>query len=185
MTARQRGSDLRYDMQITLEEAAFGVEKEIEVRKLDTCDKVQRQRRFARFTRGHLPAPAADAARSLVRVDFSRSRRPVRAAAGSGEVIEKPCDACDGEGRSREDQPDQNQDPARDRARFAAALHPQWRSGHPRRRPRRPLHRRSREGTPDLPARRRQSILRSADLIRDWPRSAAKFRSRPWKEKRV
>src|SRR5881396_732081 len=36
---RQRGSDLRYDMQITLEEAAFGVEKEIEVRKLDACDK--------------------------------------------------------------------------------------------------------------------------------------------------
>jgi molecular chaperone DnaJ len=36
---RQRGSDLRYDMQITLEEAAFGAEKEIEVRKLDTCDK--------------------------------------------------------------------------------------------------------------------------------------------------
>ena len=36
---RQRGSDLRYDMQITLEEAAFGVEKEIEVRKLDTCAK--------------------------------------------------------------------------------------------------------------------------------------------------
>ena len=28
----QRGSDLRYDMQITLEEAAFGAEKEIEVR---------------------------------------------------------------------------------------------------------------------------------------------------------
>src|ERR1700730_15171545 len=36
---RHRGSDLRYDMQITLEEAAFGVEKEIEVRKLDTCAK--------------------------------------------------------------------------------------------------------------------------------------------------
>src|ERR1700737_3711882 len=36
---RQRGSDLRYDMQITLEEAAVGAEKEIEVRKLDTCEK--------------------------------------------------------------------------------------------------------------------------------------------------
>src|SRR3954453_11150129 len=36
---RQRGSDLRYDMQITREEAAFGVEKEIEVRKLDACAK--------------------------------------------------------------------------------------------------------------------------------------------------
>src|SRR4249920_528419 len=34
---RQRGSDLRYDMQISLEEAALGIEKEIEVRKLDTC----------------------------------------------------------------------------------------------------------------------------------------------------
>src|SRR5205814_9129141 len=30
---RQRGSDLRYDMQISLEEAAFGTDKEIEVRK--------------------------------------------------------------------------------------------------------------------------------------------------------
>src|SRR3954464_707761 len=31
--SRSRGSDLRYDMQITLEEAASGVEKEIEIRK--------------------------------------------------------------------------------------------------------------------------------------------------------
>src|SRR5437879_5152074 len=35
----RRGSDLRYDMQITLEEAAFGTEKEIEIRKLDICDQ--------------------------------------------------------------------------------------------------------------------------------------------------
>src|SRR5471030_1638523 len=38
---RQRGSDLRYDLEITLEEAAVGVEKEIEIRKLDTCDKCE------------------------------------------------------------------------------------------------------------------------------------------------
>src|SRR5206468_883030 len=36
---RRRGSDLRYDMQIKLEEAASGAEKEIEIAKLDTCDK--------------------------------------------------------------------------------------------------------------------------------------------------
>ena len=36
---RRRGSDLRYDMQIKLEEAAFGAEKEIEIAKLATCDK--------------------------------------------------------------------------------------------------------------------------------------------------
>src|SRR2546421_3606277 len=35
---RQRGADLRDGMQITLEEAAFGAEKEIEGRKLDVWD---------------------------------------------------------------------------------------------------------------------------------------------------
>src|SRR6266581_3626252 len=38
---RRRGSDLRYDMEIKLEEAAFGVEKQIEISKLDACDKCQ------------------------------------------------------------------------------------------------------------------------------------------------
>ena len=37
-SGRQRGADLRYDMQIALEEAASGCEKEIEIRKLDMCD---------------------------------------------------------------------------------------------------------------------------------------------------
>ncbi len=36
---RQRGSDLRYDLQITLEEAAFGTEKEVELLKHDTCGR--------------------------------------------------------------------------------------------------------------------------------------------------
>src|SRR5919205_285536 len=36
---RRRGSDLRYDMEIKLEEAAFGAEKTIEIEKLDTCDR--------------------------------------------------------------------------------------------------------------------------------------------------
>jgi molecular chaperone DnaJ len=34
----QRGDDLRYDMQLTLEEAALGCEKEISVTKPDQCD---------------------------------------------------------------------------------------------------------------------------------------------------
>src|SRR5438309_5519774 len=39
---RQRGADLRYDMQITLEEAAFCAEKEIQIRTLASCDKCGR-----------------------------------------------------------------------------------------------------------------------------------------------
>jgi molecular chaperone DnaJ len=35
--APQRGADLRYNLTLTFEEAAFGCEKEIEVTRLDTC----------------------------------------------------------------------------------------------------------------------------------------------------
>ncbi|MBW3020016.1 molecular chaperone DnaJ [Candidatus Woesearchaeota archaeon] len=33
----RRGSDLRFDIEITLEEAAFGIEKTVKIPKLDTC----------------------------------------------------------------------------------------------------------------------------------------------------
>src|SRR5258707_5108468 len=39
---RQRGADLRYDMQITLEEAAFGAGKEIQGRELVARGKCDR-----------------------------------------------------------------------------------------------------------------------------------------------
>ena len=79
---RQRGSDLRYDMQITLEEAAFGVEKEIEIRKLDTCSKCNGKGAEPARARS-IARPAAAAVRSSVRADFFRSRKPVRAVAAS------------------------------------------------------------------------------------------------------
>ena len=94
----QRGSDLRYDMQITLEEAAFGVEKEIEVRKLDTCDKCG----------GNGAAPGSRAVtcptcRGRGQVVSSRGFFQVSQTCprcrGLGEVIEQPCDVCGGEGR--------------------------------------------------------------------------------------
>src|SRR5580692_3410613 len=36
-TRVQRGRDLRYDLQLEFEEAVFGVEKEISIRRLETC----------------------------------------------------------------------------------------------------------------------------------------------------
>src|ERR1700690_588471 len=38
-SAPQRGEDLRYDLEITLEEAALGCEREISVTKPDKCDQ--------------------------------------------------------------------------------------------------------------------------------------------------
>ncbi len=95
----QRGSDLRYDMQITLEEAAFGVEKEIEVRKLDTCSKCQGS--GASPGSGAVTCPTCRGRGQVVSArGFFQVSQTCPHCRGLGEVIEKPCDVCHGEGRS-------------------------------------------------------------------------------------
>jgi molecular chaperone DnaJ len=96
---RQRGSDLRYDMQITLEEAAFGVDKEIEVRKLDTCVKCDG--RGAEPGSRTINCPACGGRGQVIssRGFFQVSQTCPRCR-GVGQIIEKPCRACDGEGRA-------------------------------------------------------------------------------------
>ncbi len=97
-SGRQRGSDLRYDMQITLEEAAFGAEKEIEIRKLDaceTCDGSGAQKGSKAVTcptcrgRGQVVASRG----------FFQVAQTCPQCHGSGQTIEKPCKSCHGDGR--------------------------------------------------------------------------------------
>jgi molecular chaperone DnaJ len=95
---RQRGSDLRYDMQIGLEEAAFGVEKEIEIEKLDTCDKCHGS--GAEPGSRTISCPTCNGRGQVIssRGFFHVSQTCPRCR-GAGEVIEKPCPKCHGEGR--------------------------------------------------------------------------------------
>jgi molecular chaperone DnaJ len=96
---RQRGSDLRYDMQITLEEAAFGVEKEIEVRKLDTCAKCGGKGSEPGSRTINCPSCGGRGQVISSRGFFQVSQTCPRCR-GVGQIIEKPCRACDGEGRA-------------------------------------------------------------------------------------
>src|SRR5438128_7163518 len=95
---RQRGSDLRYDMQIKLEEAAFGVEKEIEIQKLDTCDQCQASGAEPGSRTINCPACGGRGQVISSRGFFQVSQTCPRCR-GAGQIIEKPCRQCQGEGR--------------------------------------------------------------------------------------
>jgi len=95
---RQRGSDLRYDMQITLEEAAFGVEKEIEIRKLDLCNRCEGTGAEAGSRAVSCPACGGRGQVMSSRGFFHISQTCPRCR-GMGEIIEKMCRQCHGEGR--------------------------------------------------------------------------------------
>ena len=95
---RQRGSDLRYDMQIGLEEAAFGVEKEIEIEKLDTCDKCHGSGAEPGSRTINCPTCGGRGQVISSRGFFHVSQTCPRCR-GAGEIIEKPCPKCHGEGR--------------------------------------------------------------------------------------
>jgi molecular chaperone DnaJ len=95
---RHRGSDLRYDMQITLEEAAFGVEKEIEVRKLDTCGTCKGNGSESGSRSVNCPACGGRGQVISSRGFFQVSQTCPRCR-GVGQTIEKPCRECEGEGR--------------------------------------------------------------------------------------
>jgi molecular chaperone DnaJ len=95
---RQRGSDLRYDMQIGLEEAAIGVEKEIEIEKLDICDKCHGS--GAEPGSRTISCPTCGGRGQVISSrGFFHVSQTCSRCRGAGEIIEKPCPKCHGEGR--------------------------------------------------------------------------------------
>lgn len=93
-----RGSDLRYDLRITLEEAALGCEKEIEIRKLDTCAACAGA--GAQKGSSVVTCPTCRGrGQVVVTRSFFQVAQTCPQCHGSGRAIEKPCRSCGGEGR--------------------------------------------------------------------------------------
>jgi molecular chaperone DnaJ len=94
----QDGADLRYDLEITLEEAARGAEKEISFRKHATCERCDGSGAEPGSKRVTCPTcrGAGQVRRSGGIITFTQT---CPTCAGTGTKIEKPCTACRGEGR--------------------------------------------------------------------------------------
>ncbi len=93
------GSDLRYDLEISLEEAARGAQKDISFRKNVTCERCDGSGAEPGSKRVTCPTcrGAGQIRRSGGIITFTQT---CPACAGVGSKTEKPCNTCRGEGRS-------------------------------------------------------------------------------------
>jgi molecular chaperone DnaJ len=95
-----RGSDLRYNLEITLEECFRGKQTTIRVPNLVACDQCHGSGAEA----GSKPVTCPTChGRGRIRVQqgFFTMERTCTACQGAGRVIEKPCRTCGGQGRVR------------------------------------------------------------------------------------
>lgn len=100
-TGPQRGSDLRYNLNIEFEEAIFGVEKEIKIRRTENCSTCEGS--------GAKPGTHKETCSTCHgsgQVRYSQQSpfgQMIRTATcnecgGSGEIIKEKCDSCHGSG---------------------------------------------------------------------------------------
>ncbi len=94
----QRGDDLRYDLQITLEEAALGCEKEISVTKPDKCDSCDGSGAEPGSKMRQCGTCGGRGQVLTSRGIFSIAQTCPHCK-GAGRILEKPCKKCSGNGK--------------------------------------------------------------------------------------
>jgi molecular chaperone DnaJ len=97
----RRGADLGYEMVLTLEEAVFGLTKEIRVPRWSGCDTCSGS--------GAKPGTSTKQCRQCngagqvqINHGFITLQQPCPQCRGEGKVIESPCVSCHGQGRVQE-----------------------------------------------------------------------------------
>lgn len=96
---RRRGADLRYNLEISFEEAAFGTEARIRVPRHKTCDSCK----GSGARKGTSPRTCGTCG-GVGEVRFTQGffsvARPCPECHGAGRVISDPCPDCRGEGKT-------------------------------------------------------------------------------------
>lgn len=98
-SGRSRGSDLRYDLEITLEEAAFGAEKQIELERAAVCDRCGGTGSASK-SGGVKSCPTCGGMGQVISSrGFFQVQQTCPDCGGSGQIISNPCSDCRGQGR--------------------------------------------------------------------------------------
>ncbi|MCA1628852.1 MAG: molecular chaperone DnaJ [Acidobacteria bacterium] len=97
-TASQRGSDLRYDLEISLEEAAEGVTAQLRIPRLESCETCAGTGAKS-GTQPEACTTCGGRGEVLYKQGWFAVPRRCAACGGAGRVVENPCEKCRGAGR--------------------------------------------------------------------------------------
>lgn len=97
-SAAQRGADLRYDLEITLEDAANGMTANLRIPRLETCD-ICKGSGAAEGTQPETCTTCNGTGQMRFQQGFFSVARTCHVCRGVGKVIKSPCKDCRGAGR--------------------------------------------------------------------------------------
>lgn len=97
-TAAQRGADLRYDLEITLEEAATGKEETLRIPRLEKCDACD-GKGAEKGTAVETCSTCSGSGQTRYQQGFFSVMRTCPTCGGKGQIIKNPCKKCRGAGR--------------------------------------------------------------------------------------
>ena len=93
----QRGEDLRYDLEISFEDAVFGMTAEIQAPRMEACDRCRAT--GAEPGTGSTTCPTCNGrGQILYQQSFLSMRRTCHTCGGSGQIVRNPCRQCHGHG---------------------------------------------------------------------------------------
>jgi molecular chaperone DnaJ len=99
-TRAQRGEDLRYDLEMPLEDAIRGLSVEIQVPRMDLCSRCQGT--GAEKNDGLVSCPMCHGRGEVIyQQSFLQIRRTCSQCAGRGQIVRRPCTQCRGERQVR------------------------------------------------------------------------------------
>ncbi|NNE67722.1 MAG: molecular chaperone DnaJ [Pyrinomonadaceae bacterium] len=94
----QRGADLRYDLEITLEEAAQGKDAKIDVPRLEKCEPCE-GKGTAEGSSPETCITCSGSGQTRYQQGFFSVMRTCPNCSGKGQIIKNPCSECKGAGR--------------------------------------------------------------------------------------